>query len=147
MFNASDKNLKLLASFVWYGGVVALSLKSRSLLLAAQSINANESYIWLAVLSGLLIGAVKAKYLFRKICIKNIKRIDKLESPKLWQFYRKRFFVFMFCMVTLGTLISKLSQDNYEVLVGMAILEISIATALLLSGDSYWRKFKSPLMP
>lgn len=97
MYNTSRHTLKLLASLVWYSGAVVLFYKSSRLLLEAHSINPDNFCIWLAVLAGLIIGAIKAKYLFKRLCKKNLKRINALEQPKLWNFYRMRFFFLSAC--------------------------------------------------
>ena len=140
MCNTSIHTLKLLASLVWYSGAVVLSFKSSRLLLEAQSINPDKLWIGLAVLGGLLIGSIKAKYLFKRLCIKNLKRIDALEQPKLWHFYRMRFFFFLLAMIILGSFISRLAHGSYATLMTIAIIEVSLATALLASSNCFWKK-------
>ena len=136
--NTSRSSLKLLASLVWYSGAIVLSFKSSRLLLEAQSINPNQLWIWLAVLGGLIIGLIKAKYLFKPLCIKNLKRIDTLDNPRLWQSYRTGFFIFLFAMILLGSFISQLAHGSYPALITMATVEVSLATALLGSSSCFW---------
>jgi len=140
MFNSSTGLLRLLASLVWYSGAVVLAFKSSKLLIEAHSIHPGPLWIWLAVLSGLLIGFIKAKYLFTRLCIKNLKRIDSLKQPKLWQFYRIPFFFFLLAMIILGSFISQLAHGNYSMLITMAIIEVSLATALLGSSHCFWQQ-------
>jgi len=140
MFDSSKLTLKLLAAAVWYSGAVVLSYKSARLLLEAQSINTDKTWIWLAVLAGIMIGMIKAKYLFKNICIKNIKRIDSLISPRLWQAYRTYFYFFLLAMIILGSSITRLAHGNYAALMTTAIVEISLATALLGSSNCFWKK-------
>ncbi len=140
MFNSSTHTLKLLASLVWYSGAVVLSYKSSKLLLEAQSINPDQVWIWLAVAGGLILGIIKAKYLFKRLCIKNLKRIDSLERPRLWQFYRTGFFLFLFAMILLGSFISQQAHGSYPALLTIAIIEVSLATALLGSSSCFWKK-------
>jgi len=140
MFNSSTRLLKLLASLVWYSGAVVLAFKSSKLLIEAQSINPGLLWIWLAVLAGLLIGFIKAKYLFTRLCIKNLKRIDSLKQPKLWQFYRIPFFFFLLAMIILGSFISQLAHGNYSMLITMVVIEVSLATALLGSSHCFWQQ-------
>lgn len=140
MFNSSKRTLKLLASLVWYSGGVVLSIKSSILLFEAQNISPNLIWIWLAVFSGLMIGYIKARYLFRRLCIKNLKRIDALNNPKLWQFYRIPFFFFLLTMVILGSYVSQLAHGNYSMLITMAVIEVSLATALLGSSSCFWKQ-------
>jgi hypothetical protein len=140
MFDSSKLTLKLLAAAVWYSGAIVLSYKSSRLLLEAQSINTDQTWIWLAVLTGIMIGMIKAKYLFKYVCIKNLKRIDSLTSPRLWQAYRTNFYFFLLAMIILGSFITRSVHGNYAALITTAIIEISLATALLGSSDCFWKK-------
>lgn len=110
------------------------------MLTEAQAINPDQTQTWLTIAAGLLFGAIKAKYLFTKVCIKNLKRIDALKKPKFWEFYRVRFFIFLITMILLGNFISRHAHGNYSMLVTMALIEISLATALLGSSFCFWKK-------
>ena len=138
--HCSRHTLILLASLVWYSGAVVLSYKSFRLLSQAHDLNSEQIWIWLAVAAGILIGLLKAKYLFNRVCIKNLKRIHALSEPKLWQSYRTRFYFFLLSMILLGKYISWLAQENHTALISMAIVEISLATALLSSSHYSWKK-------
>ena len=140
MFNVSHLTLKILAALVWYSGFVVLYIKSINLLFQAETLNPDQLWIWLALISGLVIGIIKAKYLYKRLCIKNLERINALHQAKLWQFYRLRFFIFLFSMILLGSYFSRQIHDDYAMLISMAILEISIATALLCSSHCFWKK-------
>lgn len=140
MLNTSSLTLKRLAALVWYIGVVVLLVKSTVLFLAADRIGAGLLLIILAVLSGLAIGWIKAKYLFIKMCDRNLKRINALKQPMLWQFYRFRFFIFLGLMVSLGAYLSKLAQGDYLMLIALATVELSIAIALLVSSYCFWKE-------
>jgi len=94
----------------------------------------------MGILSGLVIGWLKAKYLFISVCNKNLKRIDALKQPMLWQFYRIRFFFFLCLMISLGNFLAKLAQGDYRMLIGLGVVELSIATALLVSSHCFWRR-------
>ncbi|MCW8827235.1 MAG: hypothetical protein OQK78_12525 [Gammaproteobacteria bacterium] len=140
MFETSPRTLKLLAALVWYIGIVVLILKSGRLFIEADQINPDELSTGLVILAGLLVGTVKAKYLFGRLCIKNLKRIESLEQPKIWQFYRIHFFIFLFAMITLGGYLSRLAHGDYTMLLTVAAIELSIATALLGSSHIFWRE-------
>ena len=142
MFNATPHTLKLLASLIWYSGFIVLFIKGGKLLLEAEKINPDQIWTWIALLTGLVIGIVKAKYLYNRLCVKNLARINALKEPKIWHFYRIRFFIFLCSMVALGLLLSQHIHGNYPMMITMAILEISIATALLGSSHYFWRELK-----
>lgn len=139
MFNTSPRILKLLAAWVWFSGFIVLFIKSGKLLLEAETINPGQFWIWLALIGGLCIGVIKAKYLYGKLCIKNLHRIEVLAQPKIWHFYRMRFFIFLGLMVALGLFLSQLAHGNYPMLITMAIIEFSVATALLGSSHCFWK--------
>ena len=140
MLNTSSLTLKRLASLVWYIGVVVLLIKSTALFLEADRGGASSLLIILATLSGFVIGWIKAKYLFIKMCNGNLKRINALKKPMLWQFYRIRFFIFLGLMVSLGAYLSKLAEGDSLMLIALATVELSIATALLISSYCFWRR-------
>ncbi|MBL3528247.1 MAG: hypothetical protein JMN27_03255 [gamma proteobacterium endosymbiont of Lamellibrachia anaximandri] len=139
MLNTSSLTLKRLAALVWYIGVVVLLIKSTGLFLEAARSGADPLWVMLAILCGVVIGWIKAKYLFIKVCNRNLKRIDALKQPMLWQFYRMRFFVFLALMVSLGAYLSKWAQGDPQMLIAVAVVELSIATALFVSSHCFWR--------
>lgn len=106
-----------------------------------EAYNGGSHRFWiiLAFGSGILIGWVKAKYLFEKLCLKNLKRICALKEPRIWQFYRPRFFVFLFLMILLGKYLPELIQGNSLMLFLLATLELSISVALLISSHYFWK--------
>ena len=140
MFNTSPHTLKILAASVWLSGVLVLLYKSSSFFLEAARLEANPTWLTLAIISGLLIGLIKAKYLFSKLCIKNLKRIYALEKPKLWQFYRLPFFLFLGLMITLGSYFSRIVQGDITMLISLAVLELSVGIALLGSSYYFWKQ-------
>ena len=142
VFEASHRTLKILAALVWYTGVLVLIFKSGRLLIEADTINPEAQWTWLAALAGLAIGVIKAKYLFSRLCLKNLKRIEALVQPRIWNFYRIHFFIFLFSMVTLGAYLSRLAHGDYTMLITIATVELSIATALLGSSHIFWREQK-----
>lgn len=94
----------------------------------------------MAIILGLFMGLIKAKYLFNKSCKKNLARIDALNKPKFWQFFRPRFFLFLIMMIMAGATMSDLAHHNYSFLIGVATLDLSLATALLVSSYNFWKQ-------
>lgn len=140
MFKTTSMTLIKLAALIWYTGVVVLIAKSAALFLEALKGGLDKRFILMAVLCGIVIGKIKAKYLFYDIGRKNIDRIHLLTNPKLWQFYRKRFFIFLFLMITLGNYMAGVAHGENIALIALAVLELSIAFALAFSGHCFWRK-------
>ena len=139
MLVVSTRSLKILAALVWYVGGIILLLKGGSLLVEADALKPEQDWPWLAAVAGLFLGGLKAKFLFNKICQKNLDRIAALERPKLWQFFRPGFFVMLMLMVLAGATLSRLAHNNYPFLIGVAILDLSIAIALLGSSYVFWK--------
>lgn len=124
----------------WYTGGTVLTLKAASLLIQAVEISTNASpFLW-AILGGITIGALKARYLFIPACRKNLLRIEGLENPKLWQFFRPQFFLFLALMVSAGAMLSRWAAGDFNALLMVAALDITIATALLGSSGPFWQR-------
>ena len=140
MFTVSARSLSVLAALVWYVGGIVLLLKGSSLLAEAAVLRPGLVWPWVAVGVGLLAGGLKARFLFSKSCKKNLARIAALERPRIWQFYRPGFFVFLAAMILLGATLSRLAHDRYAMLIGVAALDLALAVALLGSSVVFWRE-------
>ena len=140
MLVVSTRSLKILAALVWYIGSVLLLVKGRSLLVEADAMKPEESWPWVAVVSGFLIGGLKAKFLFNKSCQRNLDRIDALDQPRIWQFFKPGFFVALSLMILAGMILSSLAHNNYTFSIGVAILDIGIGIALLGSSYVFWKQ-------
>lgn len=140
MANVSHRSLRFLAALGWYSGGLALLVKGCSLLLQAWTTNPESHWLWLAPMAGLIIGTLKVVFLFNRFCRKNLDRIDALVQPKLWQFFRPGFFLFLGAMILLGATLSRLALDNYPLLIGVIVLDFSLAMALLGSSLVFWKQ-------
>ena len=132
--------LKILAALLWYLGGVMLVSKGGSLLIEADMLKPEQNWTRWAIVIGLLIGGLKAKYLFSKSCKKNLARIDLLDEPKIWQFFSPKFFLSLAIMIMAGATLSRMAHNNYIFLLSVAILDISIATALIGSSYVFWKQ-------
>ena len=139
MLVASTRRLRILAALVWYVGGIVLLLKGSSLLIEAEALKPEQNWPWLAVVAGLFLGGLQAKYLFSETCQKNLDRIAALERPKIWQFFRPGFFVMLTAMILVGAALSRLAHNNYPFLIGVGTLDLSLATALLGSSYVFWK--------
>jgi len=134
------RTLKILAALLWYIGGIILILKGGSLLIKADMLKPEQNWTWLSIIIGVLIGGLKAKYIFSKSCKKNLTRIDLLKEPKVWQSFRPGFFLFLTIMIVTGATLSRVADNNYIFLISVAILDISIATALIGSSYVFWKE-------
>lgn len=107
--------------------------KASELFIEAYRLAETPTWVWLSILLGLVIGNLKARFIFRQSCQRNLRRIEALEQPKFWQFYRPQFFAMLAVMITVGVMLSRLSHGNFSFMLGVAVLDLSIATALLVS--------------
>ena len=129
-----------MAALIWYIGSIVLLLKGGSLLVEADALKPGQIWPWLAISVGLFLGSLKAKFLFIKSCEKNLDRINGLNPPKIWQFFTPRFFTLLTIMILTGATLSRMAHNNYAFLIGVAILDISIAIALLGSSYVFWKQ-------
>lgn len=125
---------------VWYVGFMALSLKSYKLFVEAYLLDSNLLLLFSMFILGLFLGLVKTKYIFIKSCKKNLERINELSEPKIWQFYRVRFFIFLASMISLGLYLSSSAHGNYWFLISVGVVDMALAIALFVSSVEFWRK-------
>jgi hypothetical protein len=140
MPTVSSRSLKVLAALVWHVGGGVLLLKGGSLLSEAAALKPGLAWPWLAVGTALLGGALKAKFLFSRSCDRNLARIAALDQPKIWQFFKPAFFVALAAMILTGATLSRLAHNQYFFLLGVAVLDLAIAIALLGSSHVFWRE-------
>lgn len=138
MLSASPGVLKFLAAAIWYIGSLILAVKGGQLLLEAEALRSGLAWSWLAIAAGVLLGAIKARYIFNRSCRRNLRRLETLEAPKIWQFYTPGFFLALAAMITAGAMLSRMAHGSYPFLIGVAALDMAIATALLISSHVYW---------
>jgi len=110
LFIVSHHALKNLAALVWYVGGIVLLIKGGSLLLEAELLQPDKHWPWTAAIVALLIGGIKAKFVFSKSCRKNLDRIAALDQVKIWQFFRPVFFLFLLLMILIGGALSTLGH-------------------------------------
>ena len=136
----SGYTLMLLAALLWYIGSIILLQKGVSMLFEAETLKPEKGWPWQVAVLGIFLGSMKAKFIFNKSCQKNLNRIATLVEPKIWQFFRIRFFAFLALMVLVGVTLSMLAHNNYPMLISVALLDISIAVALLESSHVFWKQ-------
>jgi len=123
---------------IWYIGFIMLSLKSYKLFFEAYTINSNITYLLLFLLIGFLLSLLKTKYIFIKSCKKNLERIEQLKKPRIWQFYRTEFFVFLLFVISLGAFLSHIASGDYYFLMLVGIIDMALALALFFSSFQFF---------
>lgn len=140
MLTVSRRTLYILAAVVWHIGGIVLLLKAVSLINEADALRPDQNWQWVFIVIGLLLGSLKARFLFSRFWRKNAARIDTLDKPQLWQFFRPGFFLMLAVMILTGAMMSRLATGHYQPLIGVATLDLSLAIALLGSGLIFWRQ-------
>lgn len=136
----SRRTLKILAAAVWYVGGIVLVRKAVVLLFEAEALRPDGYWPAIAVVVGVAVGSLKARVLFNKACRRNLARIDALTRPKIWDCFRLRFWIFLCLMVLTGISLSRFAHGSYPFLIGVAMLDLTIATALLLGSIVFWKE-------
>ena len=136
----SKLTLIALAAFTWYGGGIALFLKAGALIKEAYTLNPVSVWIYLVPLLGIGIGLIKTLLIFNHACKKNIKRINALINPKFWQFFRPGMFIFLAIIIPTGAMMSRMAAGKFGWVCTVAILDLSIGTALLASSVQFWKR-------
>jgi hypothetical protein len=138
MFDVSHRTLKIFAAIFWYTGGIVLLLKGADLLIKATELKPAAIWPWAAAIIALLLGVLKVKFIFSGSCRRNLERIAALQQPKFWQFFRPEFFAALALMILTGAVLSRFAHTNYSWLIGVATLDLAIATALLGSSYLFW---------
>ena len=125
------RSLVVLAALAWISGGIVLLAKGSSLAIEVFSQSPTTSLGWLAPVIGIAVGLLKIKYLFNRFCLRNLDRIAKLDDPRVWQFFRPQFFLFLGVMILLGATLTPLAQGNFPLAIFVIALDFSLATALL----------------
>lgn len=134
----SRSTLKLLAALTWYIGGGVLLYNGTGYLIHAVATGAIVPPI-LAGLAGVTLGLLRGRTMFLNACRRNLRRIERLDDPRVWQFFRAGFFVALAVMIAAGAVLAWVAGTGYwgEVVVGG--LELVIATALLTSSIAFWQ--------
>ena len=139
MFSISPLQLKRFCALIWISGGVVLLAKSCALFNAAKDIDPNSLSLASAIGAGIVIGLLKMRFIFSTSCQRNLNRIDALSKPKVWQVYRPGFLLFLLLMIIFGNSISTYATNKYGWLLGVAIIDLSLAIGLLGSSYLFWQ--------
>ena len=85
---------------------------------------------FLPFLSAAILGSIKARYLFLPSCWKNLARIDALADPKIWQFFRPGFYIFLITMISLGVWLSRWASGEHSSLITVSSIDMTLSVGL-----------------
>ncbi|MCJ7734584.1 MAG: hypothetical protein MUP11_08545, partial [Anaerolineales bacterium] len=108
----SKKTLIYFAGTVWIIGGIMLFRSGLELIMQARELR-SSSWPWIFIAIGIVLGILQALLIFTRSCRKNIRRIDQLEDPRLWQFFRPGFFFALVVMISSGVMLNYFSQGHY----------------------------------
>lgn len=136
----NKRNLLLIAGGVWVIVGIFLIFRGAHLYeLAVSEQHSTQEAILFSGFMGLVIGAVKGRFVLSKTARKNIARIENLVAPlKVHHVFSKPFYGFIAGMMLLGFLLRYLNGylGGYVV---VAAIYCGIGMALLVSSRAYWR--------
>jgi hypothetical protein len=141
--SASRQILKLLALLTWITGGVVLFFKGYALFAEAADLRPGADLNSLPFIIAVPSGALKIRYIFLPACRKNLARIDALADPKIWQFFRPGFFLFLVAMISLGAWLSRWASGDYGALITVSSLDLTLSVALIGSLTGF-KKYPVP---
>jgi hypothetical protein len=115
-------------------------MKGGSLIADAYGMGSQPAVALAAALGGITAGLIKARFIFVRNCRKNLERIAELSNPRLWKCYRPGFLVFLAGVIPAGAWLSHAAEDSFASLCAIGALDLSLATALLVSSAVFWKK-------
>ena len=130
--------LVYLSAIVWYIGGIILGRSGIELFQQSTYMKPGEYWLWIFIGFGIVLGIFQAFVIFNRNCRKNIQRIDQLENPRIWQFFRPGFFLALALMISIGILLDHFSQGRYFFMLTVAAVDIALSISLLGSSYVYW---------
>ena len=138
----SKRVLVYLAASVWYIGGIMLLRSGLELIVQIRSLREDTLWPVIFIVLGIGLGVYQALVIFTPSCRRNLERINLLEDPRLWQFFRPGFFLALAIMITSGILLDHFSQGHYFIMLGVAAVDFALTISLLGSSYIFWTDFK-----
>lgn len=138
----SKRTLVYLAAAVWYIGGIMLFRSGLELIIQTRGLKEGTFWPVIFIALGIGLGVFQALVIFSRSCRKNLRRINLLEDPRLWQFYRPGFFLALAIMITSGVLLDHFAQGHYYFMLAVAAVDFALTISLLGSSYVFWTDFK-----
>jgi hypothetical protein len=133
--SVSRRSLLLVAGCAWTmaGGI----LISRALL----ELWSIHHYIWMEILTGILLGTIFYMVLFARISKKHITRITliTIDNPCFFSFFDFRSYIMMAIMITGGIVLRKMDIINHEILY---TFYLTMGIPLLVSAFRFFSRYR-----
>jgi hypothetical protein len=134
----TKRTLFILAAVVWNIGGIMLFLSGYELIQQSIALRSGVVWPWVFTGCGILLGIFQALTLFTHSCRKNLQRIQELEDPRIWQFFRPGFFLALAVMISSGILLDHFSRGKYFFMLAVAAVDITLTISLLGSSYIFW---------
>lgn len=113
--------------------------KGGTLIAEAHAMDESSAIALASGFGGVLIGLLKARYIFGHNCRRNLARIAALPDPRPWQCFRPGFLVFLAIIIPTGAMMSRAADGNFVWMCVVGGVDLSLATALFVSSSWFWR--------
>ena len=130
--------LKWLSAAVWYIGAGILLWKGSERLLGAAAELGSAPWPIAVGLLSMALGTLQGRTVFRASCVRNLRRIRALESPRPWQFFRPRFFLALAAMIGGAIVLSMVAGQSPTAALAVAGVDWLIGFSLLVSSFTFW---------
>jgi len=130
--------LVYMSAIVWYIGGLILGRSGIELFQLSNEMRPGDNWPWIFIGFGVILGLFQASMIFNRNCRKNIQRIDHLEDPRIWQFFRPGFFLALAIMISTGIILDHFSQGRYFFMLTVAAVDIALSISLLGSSYVFW---------
>lgn len=128
--------LKWVSAAVWYTGAGVLLWKGTGRLLEAAAELGPRWPVGVAIVS-FAVGTLQGRTVFRRACVRNLRRIRALESPRPWQFFRPAFFLALAVMIGGAAALSVVARSGPAATLAVAGVDWLIGFSLLISSDAF----------
>jgi hypothetical protein len=133
MIKTSKNTLLFISLLFWIIGGIILLFKGIILLLNAHLISPSLSTLSIVLMVAFIIGLLKSRLFMLGFLRKNVNRINRIDEPKIHQFFSPGFIFALFLMIITGLLLSRLALGSYNLLLFVGGLDFSLSIALFTS--------------
>jgi protoporphyrin/coproporphyrin ferrochelatase len=124
----STRNLERLAGIIWL--LVGAMLIRKGV---TGFENTSTLGLWIALPVGLVVGALKGKYVLSRTARRNRRRIRSLSEPKLWNVFTGKFLILIALMIGLAQGLQALAEAGHFSWAALVGIRLGIGAGLMVS--------------